>query len=188
MHGWVSPLQGTCGACSKLLPTELQAMAVSCFPAHTRLVFQRLMEVLKRGTDAYQVASIAIMQTIFSIPGMPLGSFVWFAEDSELMQLLSGMISGPLGPHILDLFQAMLQFRGNTMKRDEAGSVAEGLLEWKNCMDDLGECNKLCAEAMARVVQACPGSAALLAVHNKGQASSGASNTLLPFLSKMSNE
>lgn len=31
------------------------------------------------------------------------------------------------------------------------------LLEWPFCIDDLGESNKVCSEALRRVVESCPG-------------------------------
>jgi hypothetical protein len=43
-------------------------------------------------------------------------------------------------------------------------------------MDDLGECNKLCAEALGRVVDACPGSSQLLG------SSGSRAEQLMPFL------
>ena len=52
----------------------------------------------------------------------------------------------------------------------------EEYLEWVHCMDDLGECNKLCAEALGRVVDACPGSSQLLG------SSGSRAEQLMPFL------
>ena len=60
-------------------------------------------------------------------------------------------------------------------------------LEWAHCLDALGECNKVCAEALRRVVAACPGSAELARASSAGgrPASAGGEapgEQLLPFL------
>lgn len=54
-------------------------------------------------------------------------------------------------------------------------------LEWPQCMDDLGSSNRVCSEALERVVRACPGSAQLLW---GGERSSGhvSRDSFLPFL------
>jgi hypothetical protein len=43
--------------------------------------------------------------------------------------------------------------------------AGEPPLEWRRCMDDLGGSNRLCSEALERVMWACPGSAQLLWGH-----------------------
>jgi len=61
-------------------------------------------------------------------------------------------------------------------------------LEWRQCMDDLGELNKVCSEALKRVVDACPGAAELAKAasgHGMESASTGGigqREQLLPFL------
>ena len=52
-------------------------------------------------------------------------------------------------------------------------------LEWPRCMDDLGASNRLCSEALERVMRACPGSAQLLWGSSGGHT---ASESFLPFL------
>lgn len=59
-------------------------------------------------------------------------------------------------------------------------------LEWRHCLDPLGECNKVCSEALRRVVEACPGSAELARAASGRPGSSAAAESpgeqLLPFL------
>jgi len=55
----------------------------------------------------------------------------------------------------------------------------EAPLEWPRCMDDLGASNRLCSEALERVMRACPGSAQLLWGSSGGHT---ASESFLPFL------
>lgn len=43
----------------------LQALCSALFPAHSRLVLQRLMEAVQRGAERYQAAAIACMRAIF---------------------------------------------------------------------------------------------------------------------------
>lgn len=61
-------------------------------------------------------------------------------------------------------------------------------LEWRQCMDDLGESNKVCSEALKRVVDACPGAAELAKASSgiggveSAVAGAGQREQLLPFL------
>lgn len=67
---------------------------------------------------------------------------------------------------------------------DAAEAAAEGgeeaPLEWRHCMDDLGASNKLCSEALERVMRACPGSAQLL--WGSGGEHRSTESSFLPFL------
>lgn len=72
-------------------------------------------------------------------------------------------------------------------------------LEWRFCVDDLGEGNKVCSEALRRVVEACPGVEGLAAAislplpnlskrdgidvaHVQEESAPGPGEQLLPFL------
>ncbi|KAL4434374.1 hypothetical protein ABPG75_000815 [Micractinium tetrahymenae] len=60
----------------------------------------------------------------------------------------------------------------------------ESQLEWPRCMDDMGASNKLCSEALGRVIRACPGSAQLLWGGTGGRSGRHMSRgSFLPFLS-----
>lgn len=61
-----------------------------------------------------------------------------------------------------------------------AAAAPAAPLQWPHCMDDLGASNKLCSEALERVMRACPGSAQLLWGSSGGHATS---DSFLPFLS-----
>lgn len=39
------------------------------FPAYTRLVAQRLVEVVQRGAELYQAAAVAVLKVIFEVGG-----------------------------------------------------------------------------------------------------------------------
>lgn len=142
------------------LPPVCQALCEEAFPTYARLVFQRVLEVLRRGAADQQAAALAVLKALFEVPGADLGSSAWLAEESPLMQLLSAMVDGPLASQALELCQAMLCHRGSDSGDLDAAGEAQP--EWPLCMDDLGECNKLCSGALLRVVSACPGSAQLL--------------------------
>lgn len=133
------------------VPTPLQSLCSAMFPSYARLVFQRLMEVVQRGSEPHQRAAIAVMQAIFEVPGVDLGSAAWFAEDSQLAQLLSRLLGGPLALLVLALFQAMLRYQGSV--HPDVDVDLGNVIEWPRCMDDLGELNKLCTEALGRVVE-----------------------------------
>lgn len=250
------------------LRLPMQALCGALFPAHARLVLQRLMEVVQRGAERYQQAAIATMRAIFQarpcfcfycvcsvcflqllqasvlykalqragqqsgqglgqhplasarlphallqpspppalccslhhallqVPGLDLGPTGWPATDPAFTQQLSQHLRGPLSGAVLDAFRTMLRFQGpavgggeGSKGGDQQGAAAatgeteaEALppLEWPRCMDDLGASNKLCSEALERVMRACPGSAQLLWGSSGGHT---ASESLLPFLS-----
>lgn len=65
-----------------------------------------------------------------------------------------------------------------------AAGEDESQLEWPRCMDDMGASNKLCSEALGRVIRACPGSAQLLWGGTGGRSGRHTSRgSFLPFLS-----
>lgn len=65
-----------------------------------------------------------------------------------------------------------------------AAAEEDHQLEWPRCMDDMGASNKLCSEALARVIGACPGSAQLLWGGTSGRSGRHTSRgSFLPFLS-----
>lgn len=171
------------------------ALVTDLFPEYGRLVLQRLTEVIRRCSAKQQGAALAVLKSLFSMPHCNVGnnsssrsssaSSSWFAVDSkELMKLCSPLLGGPLGPETLGLFEAMMRFhQGEDDEEEEyygdngGDNEEEEVLSWPCCMDDLGECNKLCAEALARVVGACPGASALTSSR-----SLSAGDQLLPFL------
>ena len=64
-------------------------------------------------------------------------------------------------------------------QQEAAAEEEEPPLEWPHCMDDLGATNKLCSEALQRVMRACPGSAQLLWGNSGGHTRQ---ESFLPFL------
>ena len=136
------------------LPDLAEALCGALFPTYSRLVVQRLMETVQRADERYQAAALCSLTAIFSVRGLSLGSPAWFADHSQLVTFLSDEVGGPLGPRVLEVMHALSVFK------DEGGEVGEAL-GWRQCMDDLGESNKVSAEALRRVVEACPGSAEL---------------------------
>ncbi len=158
------------------LPDLVEVMCSVLFPTHARIVVQRLMETVQRAEERYQSAALSCLCAIFNTPGLDLGnSSVWFVRDSHLVELLSTEVGGPLGPRVLEVLQALAAFKDNERSGTSysggggdgnsstaSGSTGNVALEWPYCMDDLGESNKVCAEALRRVVDACPGSAELV--------------------------
>jgi len=172
------------------------ALVADLFPEYGRLMLQRLTEVIRRCSTKQQGAALAVLKSLFSMPHCNVGnsssrSSSWFAVDSkELMKLCSPLLGGPLGPETLGLFEAMMRFHQGDDDGEEEEYYSDNgdtdeekeVLSWPYCMDDLGECNKLCAEALARVVGACPGASSL-----RSSRSLSAGDQLLPFLTSNSN-
>jgi hypothetical protein len=46
-----------------------------------------------------------------------LGEPSWFARDSKFISVLSAHVDSPLGPQVLDLFQAMMRWQGGAGRR-----------------------------------------------------------------------
>lgn len=170
------------------LPQICSAAAADLFPRYTRLVVQRLIEVLRRGTQNKKRASLTILQAFFNVSEVLVDNAnSWFVEESRgLMKLLSPLVAGPLGPDTLALFEAMMKASTDsaslTEEGNDRGEICEDSYSWPVCMDDLGECNKLCAVALARIVEACPGASLL-----QGRSNS-IGEQLLPFLTNTSGE
>ena len=142
------------------------------------------------------------------MPGLDLGPSGWPANDPRFTQQLSAHLGGPLSGAVLETFKALLAFQGGGGgggggggSQEAAAAAADAAaaagqdeaepLEWQHCMDDLGGSNKLCSEALERVMRACPGSAQLLWGSGGGGSGSGAgggghmhqASAFLPFLS-----
>lgn len=132
------------------------------FPVYARLTVQRLIEVVERGEERYQYAALKILSTLFRVPSIRLGSLTWFTNGSRLLDVISMSVSleGALGEQALDVLAAMASHR--TVAGDSEEGEAGGPLEWARCMDDMGESNNVCAEALRRVVESSPGSAELV--------------------------
>jgi hypothetical protein len=175
------------------LPELVEVVCSALFPTHARIIVQRLMETVQRAEERYQSAALSCLSAIFNTPGLELGmdSSVWFVRDSHLVELLSAEVGGTLGPKVLDVLQALAAFK-NDGSGSGSGDLSAGALEWPYCMDDLGESNKVCAEALKRVVDACPGSAELVkvvsgskmynVVDGHGDGANVGGEQLLPFL------
>ncbi|KAL4428595.1 hypothetical protein ABPG77_008907 [Micractinium sp. CCAP 211/92] len=207
--GALSGMAGTAEEPEQWLPPLCTALCSALFPAYSRLVLQRLMETVERGAERYQAAAIACMRAIFQVPGLSLGPSGWPATDPRFSQQLSAHLSGPLSGAVLEAFRSMLRFQGAAgsaqpgaedggakaapASGDPAAAAAEqqaaaggeeSQLEWPRCMDDMGASNKLCSEALGRVIRACPGSAQLLWGGTGGRSGRHTSRgSFLPFLS-----
>jgi hypothetical protein len=45
----------------------LQSFCSTVFPSHSRIVLQRLMEVIKRGAPRYEAAAVGVMKAMFEV-------------------------------------------------------------------------------------------------------------------------
>lgn len=161
------------------LPDVVGAMCEPIFPVYSRLVIQRLMEVVQRAPERYQSAALSVLKNVFEVPDLDLGSGSWFVNDSRLVDLLSNEVGGVLGAKVLDLLQALSAY--NTLGSDGNALMQ---LEWLQCMDENGQGNRVCSEALRRVVDACPGVEELIKAGSAddGAQSAGPGEQLLPFL------
>jgi hypothetical protein len=176
------------------LPELTAALAAATCPAYARLVVARLAEAAARAAPRYRAAALAALEALFEAPGLDLGAPGWLAGGSRLVELLAGEVGGPRGPRTLAVLRAAATVReAPPAARRGSGAGAGGAAnlqpappqaEWRQCMDDLGEVNKVCAEALRRVAAACPGAGGLARAAGAAGAPAARSpgERLLPFL------
>lgn len=139
------------------------------FPKFSHLVIERFLETVIRAAKQYQKAALYILEALFQVPDLDLGDGTWVIDDAHLVDLLALEIDGDLGDDILRVLEAISLFKAKGQEKDANGKR----VSWKYCIDEIGECNKVCSGALKRVVMSCPGTAQLL---------EDTESDLLPFL------
>ena len=141
-----------------------QAAALCCLGAVFRV------PGLPLGSPQWFVQGSHLVELLSTEVGGPLGpqvldvlqALAQFHDDGGCGSG-SGVISiGGGGASPLHHHQHHHVFTGEEEEEEEKQAQQQPVaLEWRLCMDDLGESNKVCVEALRRVVEACPGSAEL---------------------------
>ena len=148
------------------------------FPEYGLLFIQRIVETAQRAPAEYQRASLYILEAVFGSPNLCIGSDDQLLNETSLVDTLALELNGELGSCVVKVLEALSAYRGSTE------SLPVVSYSWRNCIDEIGECNKICARALKRVAMNCPGTAELLRLlpHESQDSISSKSSHLLPFL------
>lgn len=127
------------------------------FPTYGLLVIQRLIETVQRAPDVYQRAALYILEALFSTPGVNIGNDELIISETCLIDTLALELNGQLGGCIVRVLQALSNYQGSPDTYEQ-----QDIYSWNKCIDEIGECNKICSGALKRVAMNCPGTAELL--------------------------
>jgi len=152
------------------------------FPDYSLLFIQRIVETVQRAPSVYQRAALYILEAIFLSSSDPstsrslnIGNDEQILRETSLVDTLAEELNGDLGGVVVRVMRALSRYQ-NT-----AHIAADGQLptyySWKNSVDEIGECNKLCAGALSRVAMSCPRSGELVV-------GEGEHAHLMPFLNE----
>ena len=152
------------------------------FPDYSLLFIQRIVETVQRAPTVYQRAALYILEAIFLASSDPdtcntlsIGNDEQILRETSLVDMLALELNGDLGGVVVRVMRAL------SRHQNTAHIPADGQLpiyySWKNSVDEIGECNKLCAGALARVAMSCPRSGELVG-------GEGEHAHLMPFLNE----
>lgn len=160
----------------EVIPIVIQEI----FPKFGLLFIQRIVETVQRATSVYQRAALYILEAIFNHPDLDVGNDQQILDDTCLIDVLAHELNGDLGTCVVRVMQALSRYQGSGRKDDTFD-----MCSWRDSIDEIGECNKICSAALKRVAFKCPGTAELLRLMPDEQQVSGKTSSythLLPFL------
>jgi hypothetical protein len=150
------------------------------FPDYSLLFIQRIVETVQRASSVYQRAALYILEAVFASSSDPdisfnIGNHEQIIHETSLIDMLALELNGDLGGLVARVMRALSRYQKSGMENYSDGdSIA--YYSWKNSVDEIGDCNKICAGALGRVAITCPRSGEL--VHG----SEGEHSHLMPFL------
>lgn len=120
------------------------------FPLYMRLILQRILEVVERGSPEYQKAAVLILTVMFEVMDEVDRKAAVADKKLNIAKVLAPLISGYLGDQVLDTLEALIIDMSETP--DEVVLPIDETLNWPYCIDPLGDCNKLCSDSLGRIV------------------------------------
>lgn len=174
-------------------------IAKEIFPEYSLIFIQRILEVVQRGQSAHQRAALCILQAFFGHVDLHSEYMEFILKETHMIDLLALDVNGPLGSEVIKVLEAISFFSGEFIycspctkiivqyylllqitgmkerKTKEAEDRIESLISWESCIDEIGECNKICSGALKKVSMNCPRTIEL-------QNSPSNDYSLLPFL------
>lgn len=152
------------------------------FPDYSLLFIQRIVETVQRASSIYQRAALYILEAIFLSSSDPdtsttlnIGNDEQILRETSLVDMLAEELNGDLGGVVVRVMRALSRYQ-NTAHIAVDGQLPT-FYSWKNSVDEIGECNKLCAGALSRVAMSCPRSGELVG-------GEGEHAHLMPFLNE----
>lgn len=147
------------------------------FPKFCLVFIQRIVETIQRATIIYQRAALYILEAIFNHPDIDIGNHQQILDETCLIDVLAQELNGDLGECVVRVMQGLSRYQSSS---GDGGNM----ISWKDSVDEIGECNKVCSAALKRVALCCPGTAELLRLMPNDQSSEEKSSYthLLPFL------
>jgi hypothetical protein len=150
------------------------------FPKFGLIFIQRIVETIQRASTIYQRAALYILEATFNHPGLDFGNDYQILDETCLIDILAQELNGDLGDCVVRVMQALSRYQSSTEETE-----CFSMLSWKDSVDEIGECNKVCSAALKRITLKCPGNVELLRLmpNEQSKAEGKSSYThLLPFL------
>jgi hypothetical protein len=147
------------------------------FPGYGLLFIQRIVETVQRASSVYQRAALYILEAIFSDPQVDIGNDEQILNETCLVEMLALELNGELGSCVVRVMRALSRYQ-KSMSPSGTPPLSDRVVyySWKNSIDEIGECNKICANALAQIALSCPLGSELLV------GGGGEHDHLLPFL------
>ena len=149
------------------------------FPDYSLLFIQRIVETVQRAPSVYQRAALYILEAIFASSSsydLNIGNDEQILHETNLVDMLALELNGDLGGVVVRVMRALSRHQKVNLDGNNEGDDADATyLSWRNSVDEIGECNKVCASALARVAFLCPRSGELVGGESEH-------SHLMPFL------
>ncbi|KAL0053523.1 hypothetical protein WJX82_006983 [Trebouxia sp. C0006] len=147
---------------ASLLAMLCPPLCAAFFPRFAKVAFQRMMEVLQRGS-ATRLPALAILRAIFEVPGLQLGPAAPFANDSQLFFPVAALLESSVPEEskaALQVLDAVMQYsdRGAGEDAEQRGMQVE-VLHWAAAIDDTGFERGMVNEALSNTIDSWPGHA-----------------------------
>lgn len=144
---------------STLLAVLCPPLCEAFFPRFAKVAFQRMMEVLQRGS-ATRLPALDILRAIFEVPDLQLGPAVRFANDSQLFYPVAALLESPITEQskaALQVLDAVMKYsdRNDGEGADPTGQPVE-VLHWAAAIDDTGQDRNMVNEALGNIIESWP--------------------------------
>ncbi|KAL3146697.1 hypothetical protein ABBQ32_000921 [Trebouxia sp. C0010 RCD-2024] len=132
-------------------------LCTAFFPRCAKVAFQRMMEVLQRGS-ATRLPALAILQAIFEVPGLQLGPAARFANDSQLFFPVAALLESSVPEEskgALQVLDAVMRYSDRNAVEEYVGQQVE-VLHWAAAIDDPGFDRGMVTEALGNIINSWP--------------------------------
>ncbi|DBA89055.1 TPA: hypothetical protein ACH3X2_000264 [Trebouxia sp. C0005] len=145
-----------------LLAMLCPPLCAAFFPRFAKVAFQRMMEVLQRGS-ATRLPALAILRAIFEVPDLQLGPAAPFANDSQLFFPVAALLESSIPEEskaALQVLDAVMRYSDREAGQDaEQRGLQVEVLHWAAAIDDTGFERSMVSEALGNIIDSWPGHA-----------------------------